>query len=213
MKPNVITFRRVAVVLKSHYEAMLIGTIMDTLTALHTRVSFPRLSEPAPSEAQLEAIYQAALRAPDHAMLRPWRFLTITGEQRSQLGQLLVEAAKLASPQLTDAEENKLLQAPLRAPLLVAVICSPRFHEKVPELEQLLSTAAAVQNMLLAAHALGVGAMWRTGLISYHEHVKQGLGLRNTEKLLGFIYMGQPLGQPKPIQPLDTKDYFQPWQG
>ncbi|MBU2704462.1 nitroreductase [Zooshikella marina] len=186
---------------------------MDTLTALHTRVSFPRLSEPAPNEDQLEAIFQAALRAPDHAMLRPWRFLTIAGEQRSQLGQLLVAAAKQANPQITDAEQNKLLQAPLRAPLLVAVICSPKFHAKVPELEQLLSTAAAVQNMLLAAYALGVGAMWRTGLISYHEHVQQGLGLSNTEKLLGFIYMGQPIGQPKSIMPLDTKDYFQPWQG
>ena len=68
---------------------------MEALDALLNRVSVPRLVEPAPSAAQREALFAAALRAPDHGQLRPWRFLTVEGAAREQLGELLVEAVQL----------------------------------------------------------------------------------------------------------------------
>ncbi len=58
----------------------------DVLHLLHTRNSAPKLTEPGPDDAALEQILGAALRAPDHARLRPWRFLTVQGERRQALG-------------------------------------------------------------------------------------------------------------------------------
>lgn len=55
---------------------------MDTLTALMTRTSQGALTEPAPSADVLNHAFQAALRAPDHRLLRPWRYLVIDGEAR-----------------------------------------------------------------------------------------------------------------------------------
>ena len=55
---------------------------MDTITALTTRVSSPRLQEPGPSDSQLDLLLQAAIRAPDHGLLRPWRFIVLSGDQR-----------------------------------------------------------------------------------------------------------------------------------
>ncbi len=75
---------------------------MDALTALHTRKASPKLVEPIPTKDELTQIYQAALRAPDHGMLRPWRFFVVKGEARSKLGELFVEAMQ------PDTEEKKI---------------------------------------------------------------------------------------------------------
>lgn len=184
---------------------------METLTALHNRVSMPRLTEPGPTETQLAAIFKSALRAPDHAMLRPWRFLTITGDGLHQLGKLFADAAKQDQSDLSDEALKKYLGMPLRAPLMVAVICTPKPHPKVPEIEQVLSGGAATQNMLLACHAMGLGAMWRTGAMTYHQHVKEGLGLKGDEILMGFLYIGTPHGPAKRIPELSISDFAKPW--
>ncbi len=55
---------------------------MELMQALHTRTSSARLEDPAPDEEQLDAIYKAAMRAPDHAWIRPWRFLVVKGDDR-----------------------------------------------------------------------------------------------------------------------------------
>ena len=63
---------------------------MDTLTALTTRVSAPRLEAPGPSDEQLDMLLRAAIRAPDHGLLRPWRFIVLQGRQRERLGDIMV---------------------------------------------------------------------------------------------------------------------------
>ena len=100
---------------------------MEALDALLNRVSVPRLTEPAPNAAQREGLFQAALRAPDHGQLRPWRFITVEGEGRNRLGELFAEVVA----QKGDADQAALDKAramPLRAPLLVLVIARTREH-------------------------------------------------------------------------------------
>lgn len=191
--------------------------IMDALTLLHSRNSAPRLTTPAPDQEALECMLQAALRVPDHARLNPWRFLTIAGDSRQQLGQLFIEAAnqkRLAAnePALTDEESAKLAAKPLRAPLILVVIARVEEHYKVPELEQLLSAGCAAYAILLAAHALGYAGMWRTGSNAFDATVKRGLGLKDNESIIGFIYLGTIDGNHKPLIKLDAKDFCQPWQ-
>ncbi len=184
---------------------------MDALDALHLRSSVPKLSDPAPSEEMLENIYKAAFRAADHAVLRPWRFLVIKGEARDRLGDLFVEAGLSADPLLAPEAIEKLRCKPLRAPLILVCISSYKPHPKVPELEQDLSAGAATQNMLLAAFAQGLGAMWRTGSLAYNPVVKSGLGLSDAEKIIGFLYIGTIDGGTKQLCEADIEAYFQDW--
>ncbi|BBI60506.1 hypothetical protein HSBAA_18120 [Vreelandella sulfidaeris] len=79
---------------------------MDALTLLHERSSMGKLMEPAPSAEQLSAIYQAALRAPDHKELRPWRFIEFSGEGRERLGELFAEAEFQEDPSADDETLN-----------------------------------------------------------------------------------------------------------
>mgnify|MGYP000870384131 CR=1 FL=1 len=181
------------------------------LACLHSRVSVSELQEPAPTPEQQQAIFQAALRAPDHGQLRPWRFHCVTGEARGKLGVVLLAVEEALQGTLTEAQRNKILARPLRAPLVLIVSAAVQSHPKIPELEQLLSTATAVEAMLLAAHAVGVGAIWRTGPSTYEPLLAEKLGLAANEKLLGFLYLGTPKGILKPVPALDVDDFFKPW--
>ncbi len=172
---------------------------MSAITALTQRVSMPRLDFPAPSDDQLQQMFAAALRAPDHMMLRPWRFIVIRDDRREALGELFAKAALDEQPDLSADALDRHRGLPLRAPMLVALVCSVKEHPKVPEIEQTLSTGAAAHGLLTTAYAMGVGAMWRTGGISYSSVVAAGLGLATNEKLAGFVYLGTPSGRAKPV--------------
>ncbi|MDO9320918.1 MAG: nitroreductase, partial [Pseudomonas sp.] len=151
---------------------------MEALDALLNRVSVPRLSEPAPDAAQRELLFRAALRAPDHGQLRPWRFITVEGAAREQLGELLVTALLTSQPTASAEALAKARAMPSRAPLLVLVIARLQAHAKVPMQEQLLAAGCAAHGVLLAAHAIGVGAVWRTGELAFSPEVAAGLGLQ-----------------------------------
>lgn len=183
---------------------------MDTLQALLARTSHARLSEPAPDAERKKIIFSAALTAPDHAQLRPWRFFSVEGQQRKKLGQLMLQAALEESQNLTEMQQEKILNAPLRAPLLVLAIASPKEHNKVPELEQQIAVGAAINNMLLACYAMNFGAIWRTGDICYNRTFKKLLGLTNKETVIGMLYIGTPLGEYKNKKTLDVNDFFKP---
>ena len=184
---------------------------MNALDALYTRISAPRLCEPSPDDSTLQNIYRAAFRAADHGLLRPWRFLIIRGESRSRLGQLFLEANLESNPSLSTERQEIIRKKPFRAPLILVSISSQKDHPKVPKFEQDLSAAAATQNMLIAAHAQGVGAMWRTGSVAYHPTVIQGLGLSKEEKIIGFLYLGTIDGPLKSITEPNISEFFKDW--
>ena len=184
---------------------------MKALDALHLRSSVPKLSGPLPSQEMLENIYKAAFRAADHAVLRPWRFLVVTADSREKLGELFAKAGAANDAALDQGALEKLRSKPLRAPLVLVCISSFKPHPKVPEIEQDLSAGAATQNMLLAAFAQGLGAMWRTGSLAYDPIVKDGLGLSAKEKIIGFLYIGTIDGGTKQLCEPDIQSYFQEW--
>lgn len=184
---------------------------MNALDALHLRSSVPKLCGPLPSQDMLENIYKAAFRAADHAVLRPWRFLAVKGESLDKLGDLFAKAGIAKDASLSTAAVEKLRCKPLRAPLVLICISNYKPHPKVPEIEQDLSAGAATQNMLLAAFAQGLGAMWRTGYLAYDPIVKNGLGLSDTEKIIGFLYIGTIDGGTKQLCEPDIQAYFEDW--
>ncbi|MFT4518161.1 MAG: nitroreductase [Halioglobus sp.] len=181
------------------------------LDFLQQRNSAPKLTEPAPSEAEMEEIFRAALRAPDHAWLRPWRFITITGDRREAFGELLEQCLIERNPEADDAARAKALKAPLRAPMLVVPVVKLSEHPKVPHAEQRLSAGCAAQAILLATQATGFAGIWRTGPAAFDRNVMTGLGLGSDEEIIGFLYLGSREGKAKSIPQLDTADFVSSW--
>ena len=164
---------------------------MDAIELLLTRASQGKLREPAPDDAALERAFAAALRAPDHGLLRPWRFQLIRGDARARFGALMREELRRRKPHASDEELEKQSRKPLRAPLLIVVSARVQVdHPKVPAIEQMLSAAAAAQNILLALHAQGYAGMWRTGDAAYDPQIKRALGLAPNDAIIGFLYTG-----------------------
>lgn len=183
---------------------------MDALEAIQTRNSAPRLKG-AVEPGHLEQILKAGFRAPDHALLRPWRILVIEGDARDRLGRLFAQAKLTHDPHLSTDALTKLKNKPLRAPVVLVVAARLTEHAKVPEIEQLLSAGAMAQNLMLAAHALGYGSMWRTGSMTYDQIVADGLGLAPNEKMIGFLYLGEIDGKQKKLPEHNPEQFVTRW--
>ncbi len=186
---------------------------MEALDALLNRVSVPRLVEPAPDAAQRDLLFRAALRAPDHGQLRPWRFLTVEGQARERMGELFAEALQVADAQAAPEALNKARGMPLRAPLLVVVVARVQAHPKVPASEQVIAAGCAAHGMLLAAHAQGIGAVWRTGDMAYNAHVAKGLGLAADEQIIAYLYLGTPERELRRAPEVRVEDFVSAWEG
>lgn len=185
---------------------------MDAMTLLHERNSMGKLMGPAPNREQLDALYRAALRAPDHKELTPWRFIEFSGAGLERLGELFAEAEYQATPHIDDATLDAIRKKPRRAPMIVAVIARVVPEQpKVPRIEQLLSAGCAAHGILLAAHAQGLGAMWRTGHFAFDNVVRKGLGLGEHDEIVAFIYLGQPGGRLKRLAEHDPGDFVERW--
>jgi nitroreductase len=174
---------------------------MDIQTAILERVSCPRLEAPGPDAQQLRQLLTAAVRAPDHGLLRPWRFIVVEGDERRRLGEMLAQCCQQEQPDLSEAQIEKLRQAPLRAPTVLIVVAEVSAPHKVSAIDQIMACAAAVQNLLLTAHAIGVGAMWRTGAPALSPSLKTRLGFRSEDEIVGFIYLGTPAGSARTVTP------------
>ena len=123
------------------------------MTNLLTRNSPRELTTPFPSKDEMHEIYEAALRAPDHAWLRPSRFIEVTGAGLDKLSNIFIEFAKNELKDVTPLQMEKYQSAPFRAPMIIILTTQITHHPKVPKIEQMLSTATAAENILLALHA------------------------------------------------------------
>ncbi|HEV2128948.1 MAG TPA: nitroreductase [Thermomicrobiales bacterium] len=162
------------------------------LTALKNRRSISKVSDEEPPEQLIRTMLEAATWAPNHFMTEPWRFFVLRGDARRRLGEVMGEAsaAREDDPEKAAASRERMAGKPLRAPYVIAVAVVPDPREKVLEIEEIAATSAAIQNMLLAAEALGLGAIWRTGWVTYTPQVREFLGLSERATVLGFVYVG-----------------------
>lgn len=183
----------------------------EALQLLLERNSAPRLCEPGPSDAELKEMVKAAVRVPDHAWLRPWRFLAIRAEKRATLGSVLESALIGRNPDADASACEKVRNSPFRAPLILVAITRLSEHPKVPHVEQRMSAGCAAHAILLAAQALDYAGVWRTGDAAFDRSVMTGLGLGANEEITGFIYLGTRDGPAKAIPTLDPDDFLSQW--
>ncbi|MFC4075577.1 nitroreductase family protein [Salinithrix halophila] len=179
--------------------------------AIRTRRSIGKVSESIPDKTLIDKVLEAARWAPNHHMTQPWKYIVLTGEARNRLGDVMKEIkADTMAKEGRTTTADKLEQAKrkaLRAPVIIAAVVQPSEDPMVEEIEEVCAVAAGVQNALLTAHALGLGAIWRTGKATYHAKMKAFFHLDERETLLGFLYVGYPATLPRerPRVPIEEK--------
>jgi nitroreductase len=189
---------------------------IDAVEAMMTRCSVPArfLCDPAPDGKDLETILETAMRAPDHASLRPWRFLIIRGDARRRLGEIFAEALCRRDPLADAAAREKEMGRPMRSPLIVAVCAEVvENNPKVPVVEQIVTVGAAAQNMMNAAHAMGYAAIMLTGKNAHDPYVKQALGLQPKDEIVGFLYFGTPESEVRAKKRPAAAEFVREWPG
>ncbi|RDE05943.1 nitroreductase family protein [Sphingomonas aracearum] len=184
------------------------------LTALATRRSAKArdLVAPGPDADQLAQILALAARTPDHGKIAPWRFVTVSAEQRNRLASVIGDAYRAERPAAGPAEVAAMADFARQAPQLVVMLFVPRTESHIPIWEQELSAGAAGMNLLHAAHALGFAGSWLTGWPSFNETVRDAFGAA-PERIVGFFFLGTPARpldeRPRP----DLTQVIQAWPG
>jgi nitroreductase len=162
---------------------------METLEAIRNRRTIGKSTGDVSREAIRELI-EAATWAPNHKLTQPWKFHVLTGSARERLGAVWGDAAAAhAEPAVREAVRAGEARKPLRSPAII-VVSTRTDPDWVRAEEDLTATAAAVQNLLLAAHAKNLSAAWKTGKIVYSNEVKGFLGLEPSDKIVAFVYLG-----------------------
>lgn len=153
--------------------------------------SAKRMTGPGPSSAELDLIFTAAARVPDHGKLTPWRFIVFEGDARASFGDVLAGCFAAQNPEADEERLRLERERFLRAPMIVAVVSGVRPGIPIPEWEQQLSAGACCMMLVLAANALGYVTNWITEWYAYDSCVRDRLGLGANERIAGFIYIGK----------------------
>jgi nitroreductase len=177
---------------------------MNLDNAIRERRSIGLVKPDAVDQTLIEKLLEAAVYAPNHHHTEPWRFIVLTGDGRGVLGQAYAEIASefIEDPttETNQAALKKHYDKAFRAPVIIVAACESAASPNVDRREELAAVHAAVQNMLLQAHALGLGAIWRTGAPAYHPYMKKAFGLQDEHDIVGFIYLGHPIQTPPSVR-------------
>lgn len=188
---------------------------MAVIQAAMARRSVGKMKPDAIPRDLVEHVLLAAVQAPNHYQNFPWRFWVVAGEAREKLGEVMAEALREGLPEPDSTAGQAALEAerrkPLRAPVIIVVGVDQEPTGKALPIENIEAAAAAVQNMLLAAHSLGLAAMWRTGKPAYSDTVKAHFGLGPEDHIVGFVYLGYPASEPAPRE--RSYEQWVEWRG
>ncbi|MBU5592272.1 nitroreductase [Clostridium sp. MSJ-4] len=169
---------------------------MDVIEAIKTRRSVGKVKDEEVPRDLIERIIEAGTFAPNRYLTEPWRFFVISGDGRRALSKVMEEIAIDSCIDPHNEEGKKKIEKqknkPFRAPVIIAVAAEVTENKKVIRLEELGATYAAIENMLIAAHSLGLASFWKTGKACYSPKMKEFFGLQEKDEVLAFIYLGYP---------------------
>ena len=154
-------------------------------------------------------ILENANRAPTHKLTEPWRFTVFTGEGLSRFSKMQSDIyTKYADDHFKEKKLKNLKEYPLMASHVIAIGMKRTTVINIPEAEELIATACAIENIYLTIAAYGLGGYLSTGGITYLPQAKSFFGLQPEDKLIGFFYIGYPGHLPNPLskrQPVSEK--------
>jgi len=148
--------------------------------------------------------------APTHGHTEPWRFIVYRHEALQEFCQAHADLYKQITPEekFLQATYEKLQKQGSQASHLIITYMKRGDNPKIPELEEICAVACAIQNILLAAEAQDLAVLWSTGGLTYNPALKNFLGLAESDKVLGLLYLGltdEPKKQGRRTVPLAAK--------
>jgi nitroreductase len=185
---------------------------LEVNRAIETRQSIGRVKQDPVPKALVEKVLESAVHAPNHKITEPWRFHVFAGKGRGEFARARAELARLQAEAEGEEEEfaagriSRERKKAFRAPVVIAVV-SKGGRDEVETLENYAACAAAVQNMQLTAHSLGLATIWRTGPVAYHPYMRHFFGLEENDRIVAYLYLGYPdmLERPRRREPASAK--------
>lgn len=169
---------------------------MDLFQAIHGRRSIRSYTEEKVSKEDLKKILSAGMSAPSAMNCQTWRFVVLEGEEARKKAASINEYAFMAE----------------KAPLAI-LVCGDEEAEKIPGYWS-TDCSACIQNMLLAAHALGLGGVW-TGVYPDETRMKDYAEAFNLPKNLkphSLVVIGHPKKTKEPKDDYDEeKIRYESW--
>ncbi len=156
----------------------------------------------------IEQVLINATYAPNHKQTEPWLFKIFTGDGLQTFANFQSELYKKESGEKFKEDKYlKLKTTPLLASHIISIGMKRNAGKGLPEVEEIVAVACAIQNIYLSVTAYGLGGYLTTGGITYYENAKPFFHLGKEDKLLGFFYIGY-VAVPSPDakrQPLNEK--------
>lgn len=145
----------------------------------------------------VENILRNATWAPSHGLTQPWRFKVYTNDATQKLGEKLAALYKSVTPEdnFKERKHHNWLMRPKQSSVVIALVVELNTNPNIPEIEEKMAVACAVQNMMLTATAYGIGSFWSTGKMVYSPAIKETLDLLDNQQCLGFLYLGYPANE------------------
>ncbi|MDN8617761.1 nitroreductase [Variovorax ginsengisoli] len=175
-------------------------------------VSPRRLGSPGPSAAQLGSLVDAVLRAPDHGRMLPWRLVDFGDATRARLADLFEDEKRRRTPDATTQDIERARAHATQTPTMLAFVVRPEADAVVPVPEQWLAAGAALGQLLMAAHAIGFGAIVLSGDRVQDQTLREALGIAPAEVLAGFVSIGTAISSPPPPPPVDRSRVLSDWK-
>lgn len=180
---------------------------MTTLDLLLTRRSEKKLIAPAPNKTQLDLMFQAALHAPDHGKLQPYRFIVMEKDGLLKFETLLKKAVTELG-----LDENRLHKAEKicrQAPMIIAVVAKINKETNVPAWEQMLCAGCAAYSVQLAANAQGFDNVWVTAPWVDGSELRRAFECDKSDKVIAFLLVGTAEEKlQRECKPVDTTGFI-----
>lgn len=178
-------------------EFELISRVMKTRRSIRTFTAEPV------GDADIEALLESATWAPNHRMTEPWRFFVLRNgsAKRAEVAKLVHDWTISNTPNQNRASvaAEEVREEVLSSPALIYVYSLPGTNDEMTE-ENYSATSCAVQNLMLAAHAKGLGTGWSTGKVCKPSELASVLGADDSWKMVGCLFMGHPAESPSSVR-------------
>lgn len=184
---------------------------MDIFDCIAARRSIKSFTDRPISDEAIEQLLSMAVLAPNHRMTEPWRFYVLGPEARAGFGAALGarKAKKVDDPDAAAAVIQKVEATHRDLPAMLAVAMTLHENPEIQE-EDYAATYMAVQNLCLAALALGLGTHVKSGGIMDDPRAREAMGIREGERVIATIAVGEPAAVPDP-KPRSSADDFTTW--
>ncbi len=143
-------------------------------------------------ENKIIELLTAADAAPTHARTEPWRFIVIDPSRVKEFATFHADLFKENTDPagFTELKYNNIRRLGENVSHIIIAWMKRVPTHKIPEIEEVAATAAAIQNLLLAATANGIVSFWSTGGLTHHDAFKRALNLSDEDRVMGILYLG-----------------------